>query len=108
MTPDMAFAEVTAVSHLDAAMAQITSIYPLTVFILVALDKIYHSRGPRTAHNEERTKEPQRDYAVTVTFDVDVERSALQNPGFAYPLIELRGRDENKSTTDDTQSRSTA
>lgn len=49
------------------------SIYPLMVFILVALDKIHHSRGPLTLRNIELPNE--RDYAVTVTFDADVERS---------------------------------
>ncbi|VDB85191.1 unnamed protein product [Peniophora sp. CBMAI 1063] len=39
---------VTAESHLDAAMAQITSIYPLMIFILVALNKIHHDRGPES------------------------------------------------------------
>ncbi|KZV67790.1 hypothetical protein PENSPDRAFT_754676 [Peniophora sp. CONT] len=77
---------VTAAMHLDAAMAQITFIYPLMVFILVALDKIHQSRGPQTLRDKVLPQE--MDFAVTVTFEVDVERSAAQSPGSARTIVE--------------------
>ncbi|KZV59879.1 hypothetical protein PENSPDRAFT_376882 [Peniophora sp. CONT] len=81
--------DITAASYLDAAMAQITSIYPLIVFILVALDKIHHSRGPQILRNNEWPKE--RGPLVTVTFDIDVERSTAVavSPTSAHPMMAL-------------------
>ena len=54
------------------------------VFLLVALDKIHHSREPRPLRKDEWSKE--RGEAVTVTFDIDIERStALLSPTSARP-----------------------
>ncbi|KZV67777.1 hypothetical protein PENSPDRAFT_653789 [Peniophora sp. CONT] len=91
---------ITAVSHLDAAMAQITSIYPLIIFILVALDKFHHSRGPQLLRNDQSRKE--RDQAVTVTFEIDVERSVVQSPGSALPMVHQHS-DEDLSAKDETK-----
>ncbi|KZV67783.1 hypothetical protein PENSPDRAFT_653796 [Peniophora sp. CONT] len=67
---------VTATSHLDAAMAQITSIYPLIIFILVNLNKVHYTRGPRVLLDDEVPTD--KDLAVTITFEIDVERSTIQ------------------------------
>ncbi|KZV60073.1 hypothetical protein PENSPDRAFT_694593 [Peniophora sp. CONT] len=87
---------VTAVSHLDAAMAQITSIYPLTVFTFVALDKIHHSRGPRVLRNDDWPKERAPVEAVTVTFEIDVERSTMPIPDSAHPMVENSEDEQGK------------
>ncbi|KZV67778.1 hypothetical protein PENSPDRAFT_41925 [Peniophora sp. CONT] len=81
------------VSHLDAAMAQITSIYPLTVFILVALDKIHHSRGPRTLRTDDLPRE--MNHTVTVTLEIYVESSTPQRPLFAHPAATLQHADND-------------
>ncbi|KZV59876.1 hypothetical protein PENSPDRAFT_376842 [Peniophora sp. CONT] len=80
--------KITAVSYLDAAMAQITSIYPLVVFVLVAADKIHHSRGPRVLRNDDWPKERAPVEAVTVTFEIDIERSIMPIPDSAHPMAE--------------------
>ncbi|KZV60071.1 hypothetical protein PENSPDRAFT_367569 [Peniophora sp. CONT] len=87
---------VTAVSYLDAAMAQITSIYPLAVFILVALDKVHHSRGPRVLRNDDGPKERAPVEAVTVTFEIDIERSTIPIPDSAHPMAEISCGDPGK------------
>ncbi|KZV66946.1 hypothetical protein PENSPDRAFT_654467 [Peniophora sp. CONT] len=92
---------VTVVDHLDAAMAQITSIYPLMVFILVALDKIHHSRGPRALRTNEWPKE--RGPAVTVTFEVDVERSMALEPTSTHPMLALSSTNDAPPSVDDTK-----
>ncbi|VDB85194.1 unnamed protein product [Peniophora sp. CBMAI 1063] len=73
---------ITAVSHLDAAMAQITTIYPLATLY----------------GDNVQTRE--RDYAVTVTFEVDVERStaAAQPEGSkpAQPIVPPHSKDDNR------------
>ena len=94
---------VTAASYLDAAMAQITvrghynpsdcrsdkmceftqSIYPLTVFLLVGLDKFHHSREPQILHNEWSKA---RVSAVNVALEVNVERSTALSSPSAYPM----------------------
>ncbi|KZV59878.1 hypothetical protein PENSPDRAFT_760281 [Peniophora sp. CONT] len=89
-------AVVTAVNYLDAAMAQITSIYPLIVFILVAADKIHHSRGPRVLRNEDWPKERSPVEAVTVTFEIDIERSRMLVPDSAHPMAERSEDDPGK------------
>ncbi|VDC05465.1 unnamed protein product [Peniophora sp. CBMAI 1063] len=42
---------ITAEDFLDVSMAQITSIYPLFIFMLVALDKIHYLRAPQLVSN---------------------------------------------------------
>ncbi|VDB96659.1 unnamed protein product [Peniophora sp. CBMAI 1063] len=76
---------ITAVDHLDYVMAQLTSIYPLAIFILVAFDRVYHTRKPQMLSLSDvgRRANDGRE-AVTVTFDIDVERTALGR-GSAYP-----------------------
>lgn len=68
------------VSHLQ-------TIYPLIIFILVALDKAHYERGPRALHQGEGSR--LRGEALTVTLDIDIERSAVLNPGVAYEIVEL-------------------
>ncbi|KZV60666.1 hypothetical protein PENSPDRAFT_759891 [Peniophora sp. CONT] len=69
--PGVTWFRVTAVDHLDAAMAQITSIYPLLVFGLLALDKIHYARGPRfLSHDGDQP----RIHLAPATGDVHVER----------------------------------
>ena len=51
------------------------SIYPLIVFILVALDKVHYTRGPRVLLDEESSVDSNA--AVTVTFDLDIERPSM-------------------------------
>ena len=61
------------------------TIYPLIVFILVALDKLHHSQGmPMSLRTSEWYK--RRGPTVTVTFDIDVERSTATDPNFAQPM----------------------
>ncbi|KZV60432.1 hypothetical protein PENSPDRAFT_659567 [Peniophora sp. CONT] len=67
------------------------------VFILVALDKIHYSRGPVTLRNVESPKE--RDYAVTVTFEVDVERSVPS----ALPVVTLSRSSDSESAMGETK-----
>ncbi|KZV60070.1 hypothetical protein PENSPDRAFT_694590 [Peniophora sp. CONT] len=70
-------------------MAQITTIYPLIIFLLIALDKIHHdhSRGPRMVRKDDWRRERinieavEAAEAVTMTFEIDVERSTMQIPG---------------------------
>ena len=66
-------------------------IYPLCVFLLVAFDKIRHSREPQIPRDNDWPKE--RSAAVTVTFEIDVERSAALGaaldspPAHAIPAV---------------------
>ncbi|KZV67784.1 hypothetical protein PENSPDRAFT_754672 [Peniophora sp. CONT] len=82
-SPSSAPVRLTAVDHLDAAMAQITSCYPLVVFLLVALEKIHHSHGAQASR--EGIEQPKNTVlpAVTITFEIDIERSMMvtQSPG---------------------------
>lgn len=55
----------------------IQSIYPLFIFILVNLNKVHYTRGPRVLLDDEEPME--KDPAVTVTFEIDVERSTVQD-----------------------------
>ncbi|VDB85218.1 unnamed protein product [Peniophora sp. CBMAI 1063] len=96
--------EVTAAAHLDAIMAQITAIYPLIVFLLVALGTIHHSRGPIVLSGVIHGKEgpivevQAIDAAVTVTFEVDIERSAMGS-AFAFESDDGRASaGENEET----------
>ncbi|KZV60431.1 hypothetical protein PENSPDRAFT_644281 [Peniophora sp. CONT] len=108
LSPLLLIYVVTAVSHLDAAMAQITSIYPLMVFSLVALDKLHHSRGPWTLHHDVYQPE-EGNQAVTVTFEIDVERSSAQPSTPARPMIALRSEgDGDQYAMDETKARATA
>ncbi|VDB93779.1 unnamed protein product [Peniophora sp. CBMAI 1063] len=84
--PSATFPLVTAVSYLDAAMAQLTTIYPLIVFILVALDRLHHSRGPSmVAPRWNWSDQP----AVALSFDIDVEGHLPMTPTSAHPMIAL-------------------
>ncbi|KZV66935.1 hypothetical protein PENSPDRAFT_67793 [Peniophora sp. CONT] len=83
------FRVVTIVDQLDAAMAQITTIYPLIVFILVALDKVHHSRTPKMPRNDERPQQRNFAEAVTVTFEIDIERSKMPAPCSACPMEDV-------------------
>lgn len=109
---------ITAAGYLDAAMAQITvrfnsfqaglrsspstaqSIYPLIVFILVQLDKVHHSRVLKPLRNNDLPKE--RSFAVTVTFDIDVERStAAPDLTSAHPIAASSGINRQTPAEDD-------
>ena len=76
------------------------SIYPLAVFILVALDKVHHSRGLRIVRNE-WSKE--RGAAVSVTLEVNVERSTVLGSRSAYPVATLQDVDDSITAADDTK-----
>ena len=69
------------------------------VFILVALDKMHHSRGVQVVRNE---LPETRHGAVTVTFEVAVERSVEQNPGSAHPMVAESSGDDG-STLNETK-----
>ncbi|KZV60075.1 hypothetical protein PENSPDRAFT_760203 [Peniophora sp. CONT] len=90
------YGTLTVTGYLDAAMAQLTSIYPLIVFILIALDKIHHSRGPRVLRNDNWPKERSPVEAVTVTFQIDIERSTMPIPDSAHPMVENSEDDPGK------------
>ncbi|KZV68251.1 hypothetical protein PENSPDRAFT_754282 [Peniophora sp. CONT] len=103
--------EVTAVDHLNAAMAQITArffslestlspkykcssenggqaIYPLMIFIFMVLDKTHHSRGPRALRAGDWSEVDKDDDAEMVAFDTDVNagRHATFEPHSAVTL----------------------
>ncbi|KZV60428.1 hypothetical protein PENSPDRAFT_760003 [Peniophora sp. CONT] len=102
--PDYAdIAEISAADHLATAIAQMTSIYPLMVFALVALDKIHHSQGPWTVRQDEWLGE--RDQAVTVTIEIDVERSMAENTGPMRPMVTSWGDDDDESASGETKSK---
>ncbi|VDB85220.1 unnamed protein product [Peniophora sp. CBMAI 1063] len=74
---------LTTSAYLDAAMAQIAAIYPLIVILLVKLGKIHHLRGPVVLSGPLRGNEMPMvearpvhavETAITVTFEIDVER----------------------------------
>ncbi|VDC05457.1 unnamed protein product [Peniophora sp. CBMAI 1063] len=96
--PTDPYPTITAASHLDAAMAQLTSIYPLTVFILVALDKIHHSQGPRSLSNDSWPWK--REPVVAVTLEVDVERNVPMTPTSASPMLMFHSVTGSPSTSD--------
>ncbi|KZV65336.1 hypothetical protein PENSPDRAFT_689969 [Peniophora sp. CONT] len=81
---------VTTVDHLDAAMAQITAIYPLLIFILVALDKTHSARGPRVLRERVGANG-----ALTLTFDngVDAEKDVMLDLG-THGLVQLSSQQE--------------
>ncbi|KZV72060.1 hypothetical protein PENSPDRAFT_375554 [Peniophora sp. CONT] len=78
---------ITPVDHLDAALAQITCIYPLIILVFVALDKIHHSRGPRILRGQAPVDA--RDQVVPVAVEVDVERSAILDPQMMQLAVTL-------------------
>ncbi|VDB85184.1 unnamed protein product [Peniophora sp. CBMAI 1063] len=84
--PTVNFPVVTTASHLDAAMAQITSIYPLIIFILVAIDKIHYLRGPQVLLDDELPGN--MDTAVTVTVDVVADRDRIIREAKGMPYSE--------------------
>ncbi|VDB85186.1 unnamed protein product [Peniophora sp. CBMAI 1063] len=87
---------VTAADYLNAAMAQIISIYPLAIFILVSLDKIHHSRGPQTLRG---VVLPQmHDHEVNVTFNTDTERDGPQRLEPSHQTAALRCLDDDVRT----------
>ncbi|VDC02727.1 unnamed protein product [Peniophora sp. CBMAI 1063] len=92
------FPVVAASGHLDAAMAQITSVYPFVVFILVVLDTVHHSRGP---HNEERPKE--REPEVTFTLELDMENchNVELGPPSTHSVVLQDDIDSSTTTTKD-------
>ncbi|VDC05462.1 unnamed protein product [Peniophora sp. CBMAI 1063] len=61
-----------AVDYLDAAMAQITTIYPLSVFIFLAYDQMQHSREPQlgSLRFASRSQNPARSFVS----EMDLER----------------------------------
>ncbi|VDB91302.1 unnamed protein product [Peniophora sp. CBMAI 1063] len=83
MTPT--YEVITLVDHLDTAMAQVTTIYPLLIFILVALDKTHSVQGPRLLRERVGTNG-----ALTLTFDVgrDAEKDAMLDLG-THGLVQL-------------------
>ncbi|VDC05459.1 unnamed protein product [Peniophora sp. CBMAI 1063] len=99
--PEDDFPTITTVGYLDAAMAQITTIYPLMVFIFVALDKAHHSRRRQILRNNDWPKE--QTPAVTVTFEVDVERNTGSSPPSTYPMSVLQYTDDSSTAVDDTK-----
>ncbi|KZV66942.1 hypothetical protein PENSPDRAFT_654464 [Peniophora sp. CONT] len=80
---------VSAADHLNAAIPQITTIYPLIIFIFVALDKIAHSRPSQSALVGNLETPRYRDPAITVTFEMDVERSNVPSSDIAYPVADI-------------------
>ena len=77
------------------------SIYPLIVFILVALDKVHHSRGSRNLCDDDWPNK--RGAAVTVTLEVDVERSAARNSTSAPQMPLFLGANDKLYPGDDTK-----
>ncbi|VDC06863.1 unnamed protein product [Peniophora sp. CBMAI 1063] len=76
--------QITAVDHLNAGMAQMTTIYPLIIFILVALDRTYHEHGPRALHTSEQLSRWDAD--VPIALDMHVmgdERGRERSEGAA-------------------------
>ncbi|VDC03301.1 unnamed protein product [Peniophora sp. CBMAI 1063] len=97
---------ITAVTYLDAAMAQITSIYPLIVFILVAIDKLHHKRALEVQHNVNGPKE--RRPPVSLTPGIDVERGLVLSPNASYPTaVPVSYVNDGPSVSDRTDSRPT-
>ena len=81
--------------------ALIQSIYPLIVFILVALDKVHRFQMPQNLRNDGWSGN--RGATVTVSLEVDVERSAasgLMIPS-GYPMLTFPGPHDNPSTVGD-------
>ena len=78
--------------------ALIQSIYPLIVFILVALDKAHHSRGPRVSRNG-WSKE--RGPPVNIALEVNMERGTALSPRSAYPMEALPYADGSTTAVDD-------
>ena len=80
----------------------VQSIYPLLVFILVALDKIHYSRGPQSLCNGEI---PERrgcsEAAVPVTFEirVDAERNGTDS---AHQMVDGLQRTDSISSVEET------
>ena len=70
------------------------SIYPLILFILVALDKIHHSRGLQALRSTDHPKQRGPSEAVTVTFEVDIERSTIPAPNSAHQRAEVWHRED--------------
>ena len=73
------------------------SIYPLAVFILVALNKMNYSRDVQVVRNEAPKT---RDGAVTVTFEIAIERSMEQNPGSAQLMVAESSGDDGSTLSE--------
>lgn len=73
------------------------SIYPLAVFVLVALDKAHHSREDQSRSNNNWSKERSPAEAVTITFEIDVERSRVPVPSSTLPKEEMVGEDKSRA-----------
>ncbi|VDB85183.1 unnamed protein product [Peniophora sp. CBMAI 1063] len=101
--PDSNESLVTAVDHLDGAMAQLTSIYPLAVFILIALDKIHHSRVSQPSRSDEWPRGKNRAVNVSLEIDVQIERSTSLSPKSAIRMAPLQYTDRSPSVLDDTK-----
>ncbi|KZV59880.1 hypothetical protein PENSPDRAFT_376926 [Peniophora sp. CONT] len=73
---DTPFDPITAVAHLDAAMAQLTTIYPLIILLLIGINKAHHTREPRLIREQNST------FALTVNIDpdMDMEGSKMLDP----------------------------
>ena len=76
------------------------SIYPLTVFILVALDKVHHSHRPQFRCEEEHEE---RRPVVKIALEVNMERSTALAPAFAYPMTASSHADCSTTAVDDTK-----
>ncbi|VDB98898.1 unnamed protein product [Peniophora sp. CBMAI 1063] len=78
------FSFASTVDHLNAAMAQITSIYPLSIFILVVLDKIHHSRGPQLLSHSSLSPVRPHTAALTIIIEADAGRDADIHAGSSH------------------------
>ncbi|KZV66950.1 hypothetical protein PENSPDRAFT_68349 [Peniophora sp. CONT] len=88
---------ITAVAYLDAAMPQITTIYPLSIFILVALDEIRRSRGLQVLRHGALSN-----IEDAATTEVDAECRAMLDEtlhGTPRPVAEVRYIDDRGSVT---------
>ncbi|VDC02936.1 unnamed protein product [Peniophora sp. CBMAI 1063] len=64
---------IDAVDYLDAVMVQITTIYPLLVFIVLAVDKSQYTRGYEIALQRESPRKRTSGFAGPVAFSTDAE-----------------------------------
>ncbi|VDB94246.1 unnamed protein product [Peniophora sp. CBMAI 1063] len=79
---------ITASAHLDAAMAQLTTIYPLIILLLIAINKAHHSGKPRLMRGEQNSTfvmtvniDPDEDVESNKMLDEEVERGWRDSKG---------------------------
>ncbi|KZV60388.1 hypothetical protein PENSPDRAFT_694313 [Peniophora sp. CONT] len=107
-TSDPGFAQcfivcwISAVEYLDLTMIQITCIYPLAIFLLVALDKLHYSHPPELLSHQDLPIHQSQ--AVTVSFEVAVERSIIVPDSTRMVTAIDGGRGGGRQDTDHTSS----